>query len=91
MTYTKGERIELPNKYFFYTFDQIRGFLQVSEITFSRFIHYEGISPGFCPKTMIKAVNLAPTDEEPVWRVSEQAFKNFLRAKGIKFYTRGFV
>lgn len=86
------DRIGLPPRVFFYTVDQVATLLEMREKQLrDRVLFYEGRSPGICPKTKIRAVNIMPEGETPEWRISENALLGYLRSRGIKFYTRGYV
>jgi hypothetical protein len=82
----------LPPRIFFYTVDQIGSMLSLEEAYIKRnLLHYQGRSPGICPRGIMLAINVAPEGEKPEWRVSEQSFARYLRSKGIKFYERGYA
>lgn len=85
------EELGLPVRMFFYTPDQIAGMLEVEvQYVMDKMLYYEGREPGIPPKSKMKAVNVAPDGEVPIWRVSERQFTIYLRRKGIRFYTRGY-
>lgn len=86
------DRVGLPPRVFFYTPDQIAFMFEVTEdYVKKRMLFYEGREPGIPPKTKLRAVNIAPEGETPQWRVSENVLMGYLRSKGVKFYTRGYV
>lgn len=86
------ERVGLPVRVFFYTPDQLAGLLELTEdYVKSKMLFYEGREPGICPKTKMRAVNIAPEGETPQWRVSENTLLGYLRSRGVKFYDRGYM
>lgn len=87
------ERVGLPSKPFFYTPDQIAMLLEVKESYLRQsLIHYDRRSVGPCPRDKIKAIDISPDDaDKPEWRISEQAFVRWLRFKGLKFHSRGYI
>lgn len=86
------ERIGLPPRVFFYTVDQIATILELPVDRVKKsLLFYEGRSVGIPPKSMLRAINIMPEGEKPEWRVSENALLGFLRYKGVRFYTRGYV
>lgn len=86
------ERIGLPPRMFFYTPDQIATLLEVEvEYVKKTLLFYERREPGLVPKGKMRAINIAPDGETPVWRVSEAALTQYLKAKGIRFYERGYI
>ena len=86
-----SDRIALPARTFLYTVDQIAHLLQISEDTVrSSFLYYEGRSTGTVPKTQMLARNIAPEGEKPEWRVADRELTKFMRAKGFRYYERGY-
>lgn len=82
--------IGLPVREFMYTLDQIAFLLSADEAYVKRtLIHWEGRSVGVCPKDRMLAVNIAPADTPPEWRVAERHLKRWMRFKGWKIYDRG--
>jgi hypothetical protein len=79
--FLRERRIALPEHPFFYTLDQIRGILQVSEGWLHRRTSYAGrtLSTG---RAMLRAVNLAEPGDEPMWRVSEAELLRWLAHHG---------
>lgn len=83
-------KLGLPAKPFFYSPEQIAGLLEVkTEYVMQSLLWYEGRSVGYLPKDKLRAINVAPVGETPVWRIPERSLLIFLRYKGIKYYTRG--
>lgn len=86
------DKIGLPPRIIFYTVDQIATMLETSEDTVrKKLLFYSDREPGICPKFKIRAINIMPEGETPEWRVSERAFLGYLKYKGLRFYTRGYV
>jgi hypothetical protein len=87
-----NKRLGLPPRIFFYTVDQIGTLLSLDEEYIKKhLLHFQGRSPGICPRGIMLAINVAPEGVKPEWRVSEQSFAGYLRYKGIRFYERGYV
>lgn len=75
-------RIELPERPFFYTTDQVASILQVSEEWLKRRTNYAGRSLK-TGRAMLRAVNLAEPDETPLWRISENELLRWLAHHGV--------
>ena len=75
-------RIVLPERPFFWTIDQVASILQVSESWLKRRINYAGrtLRTG---RAMLRAVNLAEPEEQPMWRVSNQELHRWLAHHGV--------
>ena len=87
-----ADKLGLPPRIFFFTIDQIATLIELDEKYIKdHLLHYEGRSPGICPRGIMHALNMAPEGEKPEWRVSEQSFMRYLRVRGIRFYERGYV
>lgn len=77
--------VNLPAREFMFTLDQIAIMLDVSQkFLESDVIFFHGRSVG-SRRMKLTAINIALPDKSPVWRVSETAFKIWLRHKGIQF------
>lgn len=88
----QSERLGLPVKPFMYTFEQIASLFSVDERMVTQYmIFYLGRSVGAPPKGKLRAINLADDGEIPIWRVTEKHLTMYLKAKGIRFYTRGYM
>jgi hypothetical protein len=75
-----------------YHLDQIAAMLSVDLGALRQtYIYYNGLTPGPPRKDRIRAVNIAPSGQEPEWRVTEKDLIRWLKVKGIRFYTRGYV
>lgn len=86
-----GERdaVGLPPRPFFYTLDQIATLTGVDlETLYTRWVHYDGHTPGVHRKDKLKAVNLAPLDEPHNWRVLEAELIRWMRNRGFYVYER---
>jgi len=75
-------RIELPERPFFWTLDQVATIIQVSEAWLKRRTSYAGRSLK-TGNAMLRAVNLADPDEQPVWRVSNNELLRWLSYHGV--------
>lgn len=88
----KAESVGLPPRIFLYTVDQIAVVLNVSELHVKRHVlHYDGRSPGRCPKDKMLARNIADPGVRPDWRVAERELVRWLKHKGFHFADRGWV
>jgi hypothetical protein len=85
------ERLGLPPRIFFYTPEQIATMLEL-ELPYVKntLLFYEKREPGIVPKNRIRAINVAPEGETPVWRISEVSLIQYLKSRGIRFYERGY-
>ena len=75
-------RIELPERPFFWTLDQVASMIQVSEAYLHRRTSYAGRSLK-TGRAMLRAVNLAEPDQEPKWRVSNNELLRWLSHHGV--------
>ena len=86
-----AERLGLPATPFFYTVDQVAGFLQVDQrVVESRLLFYMGRSIGIPSKSKIVATNMMPEGETPEWRILDKHLIRYLRFKGIRFQSMGY-
>ena len=77
--------VNLPTREFMYTVDQICLMLDVNKETLvNKILWFQGRSPGK-PVGYLVATNIAAPDKKPVWRVSESAFRSWMRHKKIRF------
>ena len=85
--------VGLPVRSFLYTVEQIAYMLKLDEGTVMRrgYLHLDGVSIGTPPPDLIAARNIAPSDQDPVWRVAEQEFVRWLKKKGFHVYMRGWA
>lgn len=78
--------VELPVREFFYTCDQIAYLLDMSESHLrDSILFYVGREWHKKPRERLRAVNIAPPDDNPDWRVSETDFIMWMRVVGISF------
>jgi len=75
-------RIELPDRPFFWTTDQVALMLQVSESWLRQRSSYAGRSL-VTTRSMLRVVNMAEPDETPVWRVSHNELLRWLAHHGV--------
>ena len=82
------EGVQLPQKQFLYTLDQVALLLAMSEDTLRlRYLWYQGLSVGVWKKDRLKAVDIAPVgDKRGEWRVSEEELIRWLRHKRLRIY-----
>lgn len=86
-----AERVGLPPRMLFYTPDQIATMLELDiEYVERNLLFYEKREPGLPPRSKMRAINIAPEGETPIWRVAEVTIIQYLRARGIRFYERGY-
>lgn len=84
--------VGLPVRPFLYTVDQIGGLLSVPPRTvLESYLFFEGRSTGVCPRTLLRAVNIAPKGERPAWRVAERELIRWMRVKGFRYYEAGWI
>ena len=76
----------LPYRFFFWTVDQIASMLQTSEATVRRYLFYVGRTTGVKSPKEMEAINIAPEDEAPIWRVEDRELRRWLKARGIRIY-----
>jgi hypothetical protein len=85
------EQVGLPPRIFFYTPDQIATLFELDvQYVMQTLLFYEKREPGIVPRNKLRAINIAPEGEAPVWRVAESNLIAYLKAKGIRFYERGY-
>jgi hypothetical protein len=85
--------VELPERVFLFTVDQIATMMEVSEQqVYDNYLFYEGRSVGVRPKGKMLARDISPEDApRPEWRVTDREFTRWMRFKGFRFHTRGYV
>ena len=81
MAKTQREKFELPTRLFFYTFDQIADQLMLPSL--DKLVHYDGRTPGACPRDKMIARNISPEGETPDWRIEEKEFIRWMVVKGV--------
>lgn len=88
----KREWVGLPPRPFMYTRDQLSVILNISELELhKKYLWYENRQVGAKPVDKLRAVNIAPLDEKPDWRVSEQELIRWMKRQGLRYYERGWV
>lgn len=81
------ESVGLPVRPFLYSIDQLAGLLSVEESAIRKtYLHYDGRMPGVPDKHRLRAVNIAPPDSKPDWRVAERELVRWMRFKGFRYY-----
>lgn len=84
--------LDLPQRLFMYTVDQIATILNLDESTIkTSYLFYDKRHVGAPPKDQMVARNIAPDGERPEWRVTEKELLRWLRYKGFRITQRGFV
>lgn len=84
--------VGLPPRTFLYTLDQIASMLHLGMTRVrDRYVWYEGRHVGKRPRDKLHAHNIAPVDETPDWRVSEQELIRWMRVNGFKYYDRAWI
>jgi len=80
-------RVTLAPHPFLYAPDQIAQMFVVTEASVrSKWLHYDGRSSGIQPKDKMRAINIASSDSEPVWRIEEAEVVRWMRHKRIRLY-----
>jgi len=83
-------RAQLPNNVFLYTLDQVAGLAGITETTLKRdYLFYVGRTSGARGRERMEAINIAPTDGTPVWRVPEAEYVAWLRRMGYSIDRKG--
>lgn len=81
----KLTKVGLPGLVFMFTVDQIASMMNVSEDTIrSVYLYFQGRSTGIKRRHMMTAVNVAPENEKPNWRVSLEEYRLWLKRMGFK-------
>jgi hypothetical protein len=81
-----AQEVELPLHTFLYTIDQIAYMMNVSESNLrNNTIWYVGREYGHFNVMRLKAINIKAHGQKPEWRVEEQEFIRFLKARRIQF------
>lgn len=78
--------VHLPTREFLYTLDQIAIMLDLSrKDLIERLVYFRGREVRRRSRQMIEAVNIAPPEQKPIWRVPESGFRLWLRANRITY------
>ena len=85
--------IGLPVRDFLYTVDQISVMLEVSEQQiYNNYLFYQNRSVGVRPKDKMLARDVSPPDApKPEWRITEREFIRWMKFKGFRYHTRGYL
>lgn len=84
--------VGLPPRPFLYSVDQLSVLLEVDpKIVRSKYLWYDGREVGAARKDKLRAVNIAPVNDKPEWRVTEQELIRWMKFKKIRYYERGWV
>lgn len=84
------QAVGLPPRPFLYTVDQLSTILSLTENQIHNvYLYHRGRDVGVKNRHQMEAINIAPPDERPDWRVAEQELVRWMRLKGFKFYDRG--
>jgi len=84
--------VGLPPKPFLYTPDQVATLVSLDERSLrSRMLWYEGREVGVPPRDKLRAINISAPENKPEWRISEQELIRWMKAKGMKYYERGWA
>lgn len=82
---SKLGKVGLPSLVFMFTIDQIASMMNVQENTIqSVYLYYQGRSTGVKKRHMMTAVNIAPADQKPEWRISLEEYRLWLKRMGFK-------
>lgn len=77
---------KLPPRAFLYAPEQIAQMLNVAEHTVRNHLYYEGRSTGIKSPDRLRAINVAPDAEKPIWRIEENEVVRWFRYRGIRLY-----
>lgn len=79
------ESVGLPVITFLYTLDQVASMLQMEPKEFaSKYVYFHMFMSGPKLRHHIRASNIAPQDEKPDWRISQQELITWLRRMGFR-------
>ena len=93
MTKRSADAIGLPPRPFLYTMDQISVMLDVSvKLIMDKYIYFQGRSIGPRQPDALQAIDITPRESglAPEWRVSDREFVRWMKAKGYRYYERGY-
>lgn len=81
----QGPVVGLPPVIFLYTIDQMAAMLNISEDSVkAQYLWFVGRTTGTKRKHQMQAINIAPENEKPDWRVSMDEFIRWLKRMGFK-------
>lgn len=79
------QAVGLPPVIFLFTIDQIAGMLNVEVPTvMTTYLYFVGRSSGRKDTIQMDAINIAPEDQAPDWRVPQREFLRWCTRRGIK-------
>lgn len=86
-------KVGLPVREFLYTVDQLSVMLEVSERQiYDAYLFYHGRSVGVRPREKMLARDISPPDApKPDWRIAEREFIRWMKLKGFRYHTRGYL
>jgi hypothetical protein len=86
----RGSWVGLPPRPFLYTADQIGELLNLSTSEVKRkYLWYDKRSVGARPPDKLLAINIAPRDNSPEWRITENELIRWMKGLGLRYYERG--
>jgi len=81
------ESVGLPHRNFLYTLDQISTILMIEQKSLMiTHVFFVGRSTGIPSLNALNAVNIAPPESKPDWRVEEKELIRWMRRKGFRGY-----
>lgn len=91
-TRAKRNLVGTPHPVFLYTVEQISTMLHVPEKNlFAKYLWLDGREFGKQPVDRIRAVNIAPRTETPVWRIEEGEFIRWAIKVGFRTYDQEYL
>lgn len=92
MTGSSTSQVGLPPRPFLYSLDQVADLVAVDLATLrKRHVFYDRVSPGIPPRDLLLARNIAADSDKPVWRVAERELLRWLRYRGFRVHSRGWL
>lgn len=85
-----GESVGLPPRFFLYTLDQVATMINIQLDTLkASYVYFERRAT--YPKKLgqLSARNIAPEDQQPVWRILDRELVRWMRYKGFRYYETG--
>ncbi|MBT8212090.1 MAG: hypothetical protein KJN71_02985 [Acidimicrobiia bacterium] len=76
----------LPELPFLLHVDQVRALLDLNEKEFMSIAFRRGIDYGDPPSRLLCLMNIAPTDQDPMWRVDYKELRRWCRRNQIPTY-----
>lgn len=83
---SERETVNLPVRPFLFTLDQIGTLLNVTEerVRTGGYVFFAGRTAGVKSKDEMLAVNIAPQNQKPEWRIEERELIRWLKRKGFQ-------